>query len=51
MDKWVLNVYFLMSMTKNQPIHSTLMVKDILASERKCDPNFQYHNLPHNIES
>jgi len=49
MAKLVSNGYFLMLMTKNQLINSTLMVKDVFVSERKCDLNFQHDNLPCNI--
>jgi hypothetical protein len=49
MNRWVPSGYLLMLMSTSQLIDSTLVLKDVLSSEGKCDPNFQYHNLPHNI--
>ncbi|KAK2434395.1 hypothetical protein QL285_019552 [Trifolium repens] len=49
MDIWVSNGSLLMPTTTNQLIDSTLMVKDVLTSERKLDLKFLYNNLPRNI--
>ncbi|PNX87060.1 hypothetical protein L195_g043145 [Trifolium pratense] len=49
MDRWVPNGSLLMPIATNQLIDSTLMVKDVVTHEGKCDLNFLYNNLPQSI--